>query len=135
MQDVDKFVGPLERRTCALRNAMTVDPHTLSLLNRNRAAWYETEEEIKAGIAWGKRKAELLQWIRRRIGRRLTLRERRCVELYFFEDKNYREVGTITGTSASSCYRAIRRALRKLRHAAAEDGTLTRAVRRRRRSR
>lgn len=125
MEDFDKLAGPIDPRTRAERNAILVDPNSLCLLNLDRAAWYETEEEVEAGLAWGKRKAELLRWVRRRMGRKLTLRERRCVELYFFEGKTLREVGTLTGTTASSSHRAVRRALRKLQEAAVTDGKRT----------
>ena len=102
-------------RTRAGRNAILMGPEALHLFENARGAWYEPPEEIEAGLEWGKRKAELLAWVRRQIGRHLTPRERRCVELYFFEGLTYREAGEKTGTNASSVHRAVTRSLRKLR--------------------
>lgn len=102
-------------RTRAGRNAVLMESKALHLFENARGAWYETPEEIEAGLEWGKRKAELLTWVRRQIGRHLTPRERRCIELYFFEGLTYREAGEKTGTNASSVHRAVTRSLRKIR--------------------
>ncbi|MCC6490551.1 MAG: hypothetical protein IT364_23905 [Candidatus Hydrogenedentes bacterium] len=101
-------------RTRAGRNAILMGPEALHLFENSRGAWFETPEEIEAGLEWGKRKAELLAWVRRQMGRRLTQRERRCMELYFFEGLTYREAGEKTGTNASSVHRAVTRSLRKI---------------------
>ena len=102
-------------RTRAGRNAVLMGPEAVRLFQTERGAWFETPEEIEAGLEWGKQKAELLQWVRRQMGRHLTVRERRCIELYFFEGLTYREAGEKTGTNASSVYRAVARSLRKIR--------------------
>jgi RNA polymerase sigma factor (sigma-70 family) len=111
-----------EKRTRANRFAISMDPAVLNRFNRMRHAWYETPEEVKAGLAWGKRKAELMRWVRRQIGRRLTECERRCIELYYFEGMSFRQAAAATDTNVSSVHRAVARALRKLRQAAQEDG-------------
>ena len=80
--------------------------------------WYESQEDVEAGLRLGEEKAELMKWVRRQMGRRLTIRERRCIELYYFEGLTFREVGDRTGTNASSVFRAIKRAVRKLHTAA-----------------
>jgi RNA polymerase sigma factor (sigma-70 family) len=107
--------------TRAGRNAVFMGHEVLRLFENDRGAWYETPEEIEKGIEWGKRKAHLLRWVRKQMGRKLTPRERRCVELYFFEGLTYREVGQMTGTNASSAYRAVSRSIRKLKMQARED--------------
>lgn len=96
----------------------TADPEAAQWVTADRAFWYETPEEIEAGLEWGRQKAVLLRWVRRQMGRCLTLRERRCVELYFFRGLTLREAGAATGTNASSVLRALRRSLRKLRRTA-----------------
>jgi len=112
------------RRTRASRFAASMDPTLLDKANQTQGCWYETQEEIEQGLEWGRRKAELLKWVRRQMGRRLTTRERRCVELYFFKGMTYREVGKAMGTNGT-----VRRSVRKLRNAAkkqpapAKDGT------------
>ncbi len=87
----------------------------------HRGAWYETPAEIEQQLEWGKRKAELMRWVRRQMERRLTPRERRCLELYYFENLNYEQVGRATNTHCSCAWRAVRRALDKLRAAAQQD--------------
>ena len=80
--------------------------------------WYETPEEIEAGLKWGKRKAELIRWVRRQMDRRLTAVERRYFELHYFRGLSFREVAAATGSSPAAAHRAVRRSLRKLRVAA-----------------
>jgi len=108
----------MKRGNRASRFAVPISPVDLENIPECQGAWYESEEEIKAGLKRGSEKARLLRWIRREMGRRLTLRERRCVELYFFRGMSLREVGAATGTAPSSACRAVQRSLRKLRHAA-----------------
>lgn len=107
----------------ASRLAVQVSPGALKHIPECRGAWYESEEEIEEGLRRGAEKAKLLRWIRQAMGRRLTLREQRCVELYFFEGMTLREVGEATGTDPSSVCRAVHRSLRKLRHAAKKKRT------------
>ena len=107
-----------EKPTRAERNAVDYHPASLERMPEKRGLWYETPEEVAAGLAWGQRKAELLRWVRRQMGRRLTERERRCIELYFFEGLDYRGVASQSGLSVSSAHRNVKRALRKLRQAA-----------------
>jgi RNA polymerase sigma factor (sigma-70 family) len=122
----------MTKRNRAARLARVFSPDALTAFPYNRGAWYETEEEIQAGLAWGRRKAELMRWVRKQMNERLTARERRCIELYFFDNLTYREAGAATETNASSVYRAVQRSLRKLRRAA-EEGQQTARLRRRRR--
>lgn len=111
----------MTERSRASRFAIFVSPEKLYLRSVHEAMWYESPEEIEAGLQWGAEKAVLLKWLHRQIGRRLTRRERRCLELYYFEGLTFREVADRTGTNASSAFRAIERAVRKLR-AAADKG-------------
>ncbi len=105
------------------RHAIGVAPEVLGRLDEGCGAWYETEDEVQEGLAWGVRKAHMLRWVRRQMGRRLTSRERHCVELYFFYGMTYRQLGEATNTNVSSAYRAVARGLRKLRQAAREDSS------------
>ena len=109
-------------RSRAQRFAVTLSPDSLTRFDCKRAAWYETPEEIRAGLSWGQRKAALLRWVRREMGRRLTVRERRCLELYYFHGLTYEVVGKITGSNSSSAFRAVRRSIRKLRARAQSQG-------------
>jgi len=109
-----------ERRR-ADRFAVVMDPKVLKHFTTERAAWYESESEIKRGVEWGREKARLLRWVRKQMSERLSATERKCVELYYFQGRTYREAAAITGTNPSSVYRAVRRSVRKLRAAAEED--------------
>ncbi len=100
------------------RIEVLLSPQVLQYFPTTRAAWYETPSEIEAGLAWGKEKARLLRWVRRQMARRLTQRECRCIELYFFNGLTYRDAAGRTKRNASSVYRGVQRAIRKLRRAA-----------------
>lgn len=113
-------------RILAERCLRSTSPHALRELGESRRAWHETEEEIRAGIRWGRKKAELLRWVRRKMRRRLTARERRCVELYYFQGLTLVEVGCETGTNATSALRAVRRSVNKLRALAEKEGVTMR---------
>lgn len=105
------------------RGVVRIPQFVFDELSDREGAWYETPEEIAVGLDWGRRKALLMRWVRRHMARRLTLRERRCIELYYLFGLNHRQVGDATGTAGSSAFRAIARGLRKLRLAAEEDPT------------
>ncbi len=96
-----------------------------------RGAWHETPVEIEAALRWGRRKARLLRWVRREMGRRLTPRERHCIEMYFFAAMSYEQIGRATGTHRSSACRAVERGLNRLRAAALEDQDIQAVLRRR----
>jgi DNA-directed RNA polymerase specialized sigma24 family protein len=112
----------MAERSRASRFAVFMSPEVLRHFPIEASAWHESEEEVAAGIAWGREKAVLIKWVRVQMGERLTKRERECLELYFFRNMTYRQVGLATSTNGSSAYRAVMRALRKLREAAVEDG-------------
>jgi RNA polymerase sigma factor (sigma-70 family) len=109
------------KRSRASRYALVMSPDVMRMFRHDQAAWYESEEDVEEGLEWGRRKAALLKWMRRQIGRRLTARERRFIELYFFEGLSYRETADREGTALSHVHRTVQRGLRKLRAAAAED--------------
>jgi DNA-directed RNA polymerase specialized sigma24 family protein len=108
----------VESRRRAERFEVLMVPDFFKMLHIRRGMWYESPEEIEAGLEWGRRKARLLRWVRRQMRRRLTSREWKCIHLYFFRGMNYIEVGDATGTNAASAHRAVARSLRKLRVAA-----------------
>lgn len=108
-------------RTRAARFAISFNPQSIDGFDSSRGAWHETAEDIEEGIAWGEEKDRLLSWVRRQTDHRLTAVERHAVQQYFFEGLTYREAAARTGVNASTVHRAVRRAIRKLKEAAAED--------------
>lgn len=105
----------MDVRRRAERFMVTMSPEFFRMANIRRGMWFETEEEIEAGLEWGRRKAELLRWVQRQMGRRLTEVERECVTLYFFRGMTFPEVARNMGISLISAHRNIERSLRKLR--------------------
>lgn len=108
---------------------VSVSPDTLRHFTNEEACWYETLAEVRRQLAWGREKERLLRWVRRAMDERLTERERECVVLVFFVGLSYRQAGRQTSTDGSSVYRAVQRAVRRLRAAAAEEGVRMRTRR------
>ncbi len=93
-------------------------PIFLGRLSISQTPWFETAQQIRAGLEHGRQTAHLLEWVRSQMRLRLSPVERRCIELYYFEDLNYRQAAEALGVNVTSVYRGVRRALRKLRVAA-----------------
>ena len=100
------------------RLGLQAGPYRLDTLTPSQTPWHEDHETIQHALAWGRKKAKLLLWVRSQMVLRLTAVERRCIELYYFQGLNYREAAAVLGVNASSVYRAVQRGLRKLREAA-----------------
>ena len=113
----------MDRKSADEIKAISLPKHLIESIEESRSLWYESPDAIAAGLEWGERKAHLLRWLRRQMRRRLTKRERYCVEKHFFRGMSYRRIGAKTGTAGSSAHRAVRRGLRKLCEAAREDAS------------
>lgn len=103
------------------RNARQVKPMCFELWLESNGLWYESKEEIEAGLAYGARKAALLHWLEEAMTRVLTAKEQECLRLYFLEEMPYRQLGAAANISAATALRAVRRAVLKLQAAARED--------------
>ena len=110
------------RRTREWRPEITVAPERLADLPPERGMWHETPEDAALARARAKEKARLLRWTRQAMQRRLTAQERRLVALYYFEGLTLKETAQRRRTHPSTVSRALRRAVRKLRVAAEEEG-------------
>ncbi len=108
----------MDSRSRAERFSVSVKPEFFKMAHIRRGMWYESPEEIEAGLEWGRRKAELLRWIRRKIGRRLTLVEQRYFLLHFFKGLTFNEIAEVTGKSNAAIHRSVAQAVRKLRESA-----------------
>lgn len=95
-----------------------IPPFVLGFLDNTRTPWHEDPETIQEGLAWGRKKKHLLEWVRSQMIFRLTKVEQECIELYFFKGLNYRQCATLLEINHSSVYRAAKRGIRKLRVAA-----------------
>lgn len=111
----------MEKRTHADRYKVSCCPEIMESFADEEHPWRESEAEVADGLAWGEEKARLLKWVRKQMRRRLTAKQRRCIELYYFKDLTYVEAGKKAGCSASSACRAVQRGLIRLRAAAKTD--------------
>ncbi|MBX3176071.1 MAG: hypothetical protein KF886_01800 [Candidatus Hydrogenedentes bacterium] len=103
------------------RYQVTCCPELMAAYRNEDSPWSESEAEVAAAIAWGMEKARLLRWVRAQMRRRLTARQRRCIELYYFEGLTHEEVGRRLGCSTSSSCRSVQRGIARLRIAARVD--------------
>ena len=108
-------------RTRAARFAVATEPNAIDAYPNQRRAWYESPEEILEGIARGRETARLLRWVNHEVDRRLTVVERRAITAYYYENLSYRQAAAREGVHPSSIHRAVKRGIRKLQIAAAED--------------
>ncbi len=105
------------------RNSVTLEPAKLERYIAENRMWYETPEEIRAGLEWGRRKQSLLRWVRRQMGRRLTLKERRSIELRFFHNLTFAEMGDEMQLDAVTAWRVVQASIKKLQKAARMDNS------------
>lgn len=91
-------------------------------VGREKGLWYESPEEVAAGLRAGRRRAVRMRWVLRQMERRLSAQERRCVELYYLQGLSYREVAVAVGSTRAKVERMIRGGIAQLRRAAALSG-------------
>jgi predicted DNA-binding protein (UPF0251 family) len=87
----------------------------IDALARENTPWFETPEDIEAGLAWGREKEALLARVREWMAACLSDMERKSIALYYFENLNYRDAADRLGVNASTVCRAVHRATEKLR--------------------
>ena len=109
------------KRTYADRFKVNCEPAIIESFANREAPWHESEDDITAGLAWGEEKARLLKWVRKQMRRRLTVKQRRCIELYYFKDMTYAEIGKEMGCASSSACRSVHRGIKHLQAAAKTD--------------
>ena len=99
------------------RNAVSVSPDFYGYIPASAAAWYESAEEIKAGLAYGRQKKILLAWVRQHMTK-LSVSQQKYIELYYFEGLSYQEIADKEGVATSTACRTVLRGINKLRAAA-----------------
>lgn len=112
----------MENRTYADRYKVNCCPSIMAEFTNEEGPWNEDKATVAAGLAWGKEKERLLKWVRQQMQRRLTVKQRRAIELHYFKDLTYAEMGPKMGCSPSAAYRSVQRGLERLRSAAKKDG-------------
>jgi RNA polymerase sigma factor (sigma-70 family) len=111
----------MEKKTYADRFKVHCSREYLESFGNEDGPWSEDEEDIAQGLAWGKEKALLLKWVRKQIRRRLSAPQRRCIELYYFKDMTYAEIGKKIGCAPSTACRNVQRGIKRLQTAARVD--------------
>jgi len=125
----------MEKRIWKDRFKVSCDPRHMEGFANEDSFWNESEASVMAGLAWGREKARLLKWVRKQMQWRLTPRQRQGIELYYFKNLTYYEVGQEMGCTTSSASRSIERGIHRLRVAARNDPPALPKPRRRRRRR
>ena len=108
------------RRTREWRPEISVTPAKLERIANHRGLRSDPELEAAAAKRREQEQTLLLRWVRREMGRRLTTREQRLVELYYLEAMTLEEVARRRKIHFSTVSRSLRRAVGKLRAAARE---------------
>lgn len=111
----------MEKRAYADRFQVNYCPFSLAERTNEDGAWHESEGEIARGLAWGEEKKRLLKWVRYQMRRRLTDKQRRCIELHYFRGLSFTEIQAQTGISGPSACRIVQRGIARLRVAARVD--------------
>ncbi len=96
------------------RNTVQVTSQFLEEIPETQSLWYETPEEMEQKIQWGKEKEQLLNWVKKQIERKLTPKERKFIEHYYFQGETLKEISKKFRTQPSSVSRTIRRGIKKL---------------------
>lgn len=96
-------------------------PEDLLEISEEDGLWYETENEVRRMLALGRKKAHMLNWVRRQMSRKLNPTERRCVRLHYFWDMSIPDIARQQKKDARAIQRTINRAIIKLRNAACLD--------------
>jgi hypothetical protein len=115
------------------RLGLPVSPLFIDLMSAADTPWHEDPSTVRAALARGRERQRRLSWVRAQMLFRLTPVERQCIELYYFEAKNYREAAAELGVNSTSVYRAVQRGIRKLKAAARRNPPRRRPAKGRRR--
>lgn len=105
----------MEKKRGADRFAVSMCPELLSYFAQESGPWYESPDEVEAGLVWGEEKRHMLAWIQGQMDEHLSARQREYLTLYYFEGLTYREISERTGTNPTSALRGVKRSLLKLR--------------------
>ncbi len=90
-----------ELRTYGDRFKVCFSPELLDGYAASESLWFESDDEVEAALTRGEERERLLKWVRKQMRQRLTAKHRRCIELYYFQDLSYEEVGREVGCTRS----------------------------------
>lgn len=90
---------------------------TFERLSKNNSPWYESTEDIEAGLKIARKNRVKLARVRLAMYEVLNEEEFEVIELRFFHGLSVRHIGKVTDRNASTIHRRIERAIVKLRRA------------------
>ena len=93
------------------------DPSAIAGFANENGLWYETRDEIAAGLRNGRRRARLLAVVRKVMPQCLTARQQLCLTEHYFEGKSYRQIGQEQGLHFTTVGQHVTAAVRRLRKA------------------
>lgn len=99
------------------RNAVSVSADYFNRISIEAGAWYESESEIRAGLAEGRRKKKLLAWVNAHMAD-LSPKQQEYITLHYFKGLSYQEIATRMGVAPSTACRTVLRGIDRLRRAA-----------------
>ena len=112
----------MDNRTYSDRYKVNYSPSVMAGFTNEEGPWSENEQDIVAGLAWGREKDRLLKWVRLQMRRHLTRKQRRALQLYYFKNLTFGEIALEVGCSPSAACRSVQRGVERLRDVAREEG-------------
>lgn len=102
-------------RIRAERHSTHMAPEVWARLCNEDGLWYESPEEVAEGFAEGDVRRSRLRAIHEAM-KALPQKHREVLDLYFFHDKTYRDIGAIYGgRNPGNIYRLVQSAIKLLR--------------------
>ncbi len=93
----------------------SVDSLGMARFTNENSLWYETHDEIAAGLRDGRRRARLLAAVCKVMPDCLTARQQLCLAEHYFEGKSYRRIGQEQGLHFTTVGQHVTAAVRRLR--------------------
>lgn len=96
------------------RNTVFVSSQFLEEISEAQSLWYETPEEIESKIQWGEEKARLLNWVKKQMERKLSVKERKYIDHYYLQGETLETISKKFNSHPANIHRTIRRGIKKL---------------------
>ena len=103
---------------------LTIDQQFIEDLSNEKGVWYETRQEVAAGLAWGAEKAKKLDWVRAQMETAFSEKQRYYLEAYFFQGLSFREIAKNGDVKVAVVFRSIHRSIRRLQKLAYKQDLL-----------
>ncbi len=98
-----------------LRLGLRAGVHRYESLSLESSPWYESPEEVEAAIVQCEKNRAQVVALLTIMRETLTLSECRAMELHYLQGMSYRQAGLVMGRNASTVYRYVQRAIKKMK--------------------